>query len=95
MSISFSIKISEGYTLFGDSSNYAGKYETGGPYQADYHVLILYWVLSALLLLLDIYYIFIKKPKKENLVKKTIVDGKTVIYTEDDKENGKDNHERK
>lgn len=79
-SISFSVKLSSGYTLFGDSSTFDNSVmETKGPTSSDISVLILFWVLTAILTGLFIYVLFFKKPNTEKIVKKEIVDGKTVI----------------
>ena len=84
MCIGFTISLANGLTLFGDSTKYTNDVvETAGPTSADIIVLILYWVLTALVLALDIFYIFFKKPSDKKPVKKEIVDGKTVIISEE------------
>lgn len=84
MSIAFSVKMSQGFTLFGDANSFdASKIETSGPTAADISVLITHWVLTGLLLALDIYFIFFKKPEEKKYVKKEIVDGKTVVVKEE------------
>ena len=90
MSISMSVKISQGYTLFGDSNNHSNEVETVTT-SSDYLVLSLYWVLTALVLGLFVYHLFFKKPSDEkNVVRKSIVDGKTVVVKENDIETKKD-----
>lgn len=85
-SISFSVKLSLGYTLFGDSSQYKNTLEEVGPTSADISVLILFWVLTAILLVVFVYVGFIRKIGHPKVVKKEIINGKTVIIKEE-KEN--------
>ena len=93
LSISFSVKFAQGYTLFGDSSSYSTKtIETKGPTSADIEVLVLYWVLTAALLALWVYYVFFRKIDHTQKPRKTIEDGKTVLLEEKDE---KKDHEDK
>lgn len=86
-SIAFSVKMSSGITLFGDSSQYSNTVvETAGPTAADISVLILFWVLTVLALAIDVYLVFFKKIEKKKLVQKEIVDGKAIIIKEEDKD---------
>lgn len=96
-SISFSVKLGKGLTLFGDSSvSYkSGEAEMVGPTRADIIVLSLYWVLTALLILLLTYYLFFRKPKKNTVIRKDIVDGKTVILNRDEESETEQTHEGK
>lgn len=83
-SISFSVKMGLGYTLFGDSSKYSNDVmEVHGPTSADIYVLILFWVLTALTLTIDVFIVFFKKIEKKNVVRKEIVDGKAVVVKEE------------
>jgi len=84
MSISFSVTLSNGLTLFGDSAKYTNDaVEISGPTNADISVLILFWVLTILVLALDVFYLFFKKIDDKKVVKKEIVDGRTVIISEE------------
>ena len=84
MCISFSVKLGQGLTLFGDSAKYTNDtVETVGPTSADITVTVIYWIVTILVLLLDIFIVFIKKPTQKKVVKKDIVDGRTVIIKED------------
>lgn len=83
--ISFSVKMAQGLTIFGDSNQYNNTLETSGPTMGDISVLILYWILTISVLGIDIYFIFFKKTDDKKYPRKEIVDGKTVIIKEDDK----------
>lgn len=85
-SIGMSISLSQGFTLFGDPSNTTGKVETDGPTSSDITVLSLFWVLTVLILAIFVYRLFFRKIEKTNVVRKEIVNGKTIIV----KEEGKD-----
>lgn len=88
LSIAFSVKLSQGFTLFGDSSKYTNsEVETSGPTSADIWVLVFYWVLSLLLLALWIYYVFFRKLEDKKPVRKTIENGRTVVITEEETKN--------
>lgn len=78
MSIAFTVKIAQGLTLFGDSTNSSGAVETSVT-STDYIVLSLYWVLTVLVLALLVYTLFFKKINDEKPTRKEIVNGKTVI----------------
>ncbi len=83
-SIAFSVKMASGYTLFGDSSQYSNSImEQKGPTGADISVLILFWVLTILVLAIDIYVTFFKKIENKKVIRKEIVDGKAVIIQEE------------
>ena len=85
LSISFSVKLSQGFTLFGDSSSYSNNtVETKGPTEADIYVLVLYWVLTAAMIALWVYYVFFKKIDHSPKPKKTIEDGRTILLQEKD-----------
>lgn len=84
MSISMSVKLAQGITLFGDSSVYDNTaIEKDGPTGADISVLVLYWVLSVAMIALFVYFTFFKKVGEEKKVtQKRIEDGRTVIIKE-------------
>lgn len=86
MSISMSVKLAQGITLFGDSSVYDNTaIERDGPTGADISVLVLYWVLSVAMIALFVYFTFFKKVGEEKKVtQKRIEDGRTVIIKEKD-----------
>ncbi len=86
-SIAFSLKMASGYTLFGDSSQYSNSImEQKGPTSADISVLILFWVLTVLVLAIDIYVTFFKKIETKKVIRKEIVDGKAVIIQEENED---------
>lgn len=89
MSIGMSVKLAQGYTLFGDSSVYDNtKVETSGPTSADISVLVLYWVLTVALLALFVYFVFFRNVEEVNKpTNKKIVDGQTVVIKEKENEN--------
>ena len=88
MSIAFSVKLASGLTLFGDSSTYTNDaVEVKGPTSSDITVLILFWVLTVLVLALDIYLIFFKKQNNEKIVRKEIYNGKTILVEEKNDQN--------
>jgi hypothetical protein len=84
MSISMSVKLAQGITLFGDSSVYDNTaIERDGPTGADISVLVLYWVLSVAMIALFVYFTLFKKVGEEKKVtQKRIEDGRTVIIKE-------------
>lgn len=83
--ISMSVKIAAGLTLFGDSNNSKNELETVGPTNADISVLVLFWIVTILLTALFIYYLFFKKVQiKSDEVKKEHV---VEISNEDDLKN--------
>ncbi|MFA6861341.1 MAG: hypothetical protein WCR56_03060 [Bacilli bacterium] len=90
-SIAMSVKLSQGYTLFGDSNSLANDLETTGPTQADIMVISLLWILTVLDLGLLVFYVFFRKEETSSVVKKEIVNGRTVII-KDDSEEDKSNH---
>lgn len=81
MSIGFSVKIAQGYTLFGDSSKRAEEVELKTT-SSDIYVLVLYWILTLLVLALFIYTAFFKKIDDKKPVKKDIYKGKTILVDE-------------
>lgn len=86
-SIAFSVKMSQGLTLFGDANNTSiGKdtIEKEGVTSSDISVLVLFWILTAIVLAIFIYILFIKKPNGKVKVDKDIVDGKTILLKEND-----------
>ncbi len=95
-SIAMSVKISQGFTLFGDTANNVSSstssagssigYETSGPTSADTAVISLFWILSVLVLALLVYYVFFRKEDDSKPIRKEIVDGKTVIMKDDEDE---------
>lgn len=85
MSIGMSVSVANGKTLFGDSNNHENVMETAVS-RNDYIVLTLFWVLTAIVLFLFIYYLIFKKPEDKKIVKKEIVEGKTVIVKEEHKD---------
>ena len=87
-SIAMSVKIAQGVTLFGDSSNMQGGVETAVS-SSDYAVLILFWILSAIMVALLVYYFFFKHSDGKKPVRKEIIDGKTVIIKEKEDESTK------
>lgn len=78
--------MASGLTLFGDSNQYNNTIESAGPTFSDITVLILYWVLTISVIGIDVYFIFFKKKDTKKYSRKEIVDGKTVIVKEDDKD---------
>ncbi len=85
MSIGMSVSIANGKTLFGDANNHEDVMETVVSTN-DYIVLTLFWVLTAIVLFLFVYYLIFKKPDEKKIVKKEIVEGKTVIVKEEKKD---------
>ena len=77
-SISMSITIAKGLTLFGDSNTRPSGVETEGPTSADISVLSLIWILVVLLLVILIYLIFFKKTVKNSVTKKEVIDNKII-----------------
>ena len=80
-SISFSVVIAQGKTLFGSSSNLEGNVELSTT-NTDLVVLSLFWILTILLLALFVYVSFFKKSDETKPVRKEIVDGRTVVVKE-------------
>jgi len=95
-SISMSVKLSQGLTLFGNSGSFdSSVVETTGPTSADLQVLSFYWILTGLLLLLLLFYLFIRKEDTSIPAKKEIVNGKTVIVKDMDTEKKENKHDSK
>lgn len=88
-SISFSVKRSQGFTLFGDSNRQDNVRETLGPTKSDLLVLSLFWIFTILLLALFVYTLFFKKIGESHLNEKDIVDGKTVVLKGKEDDEGK------
>lgn len=80
-SISFSVVIAQGKSLFGSSSNLEGNVELSTT-NTDLVVLSLFWILTILLLALFVYVSFFKKSDETKPVRKEIVDGRTVVVKE-------------
>ncbi len=90
-SIGMSVSLGKGLTLFGERATSAGSSdEVTGPTSADITVLTLFWILTVLILALFVYRLFVYTPKKTTVVRKEIVNGKTIIVKED-KEDDKGN----
>lgn len=85
MSIGMSVSIANGKTLFGDSANHENVMETTVS-SSDYIVMSLFWILTAAVLALFVYYLVFKKLDEKKPVKKEIVQGKTVVVKEDKKD---------
>lgn len=85
-SISFSVKMGQGYTLFGDSGSFSDAMETKGPTQADITVLILFWCLTAILTAIFVFLVFFKKKEDKKIVKKEIINGRTVVVKDKEDE---------
>lgn len=64
-SIGMSISLSKGLTLFGDSSNASNTIEINGPTSSDILVITFFWIITVLLLLTFIYFLFFKKLKND------------------------------
>lgn len=95
-SISMSVKLSQGLTLFGNPGSFdSSVVETTGPTSADLQVLSFYWILTGLLLLLLLFYLFIRKEDTSIPAKKEIVNGKTVIVKDMDTEKKENKHDSK
>lgn len=92
-SIGMSVSIGNGYTLFGDTSYTGQEAEIQGPTGSDITVLSLFWVLTALLLALFVYRLVLgirhllkEEEEKVKIVRKTIVNGRTVVVKEERKD---------
>lgn len=85
MSIGMSVSIANGKTLFGDANNHQDVMETVVSTN-DYIVLSLFWILTIIVSFLFVFYLFFKKPNDKKPVKKEIVEGKTVIVKEENKD---------
>lgn len=92
-SIGMSVSIGNGYTLFGDTSYTGQETEIQGPTGSDITVLSLFWVLTALLLALFVYRLVLgirhllkEEEEKVKIVRKTIVNGRTVVVKEERKD---------
>ncbi|MFA6829975.1 MAG: hypothetical protein WCR67_04660 [Bacilli bacterium] len=82
-SICFSVKLSQGYTLFGNSDAFAGNVvESVGPTSADIMVTTLFWILSVILLAYDVFFFFFRKIEKKTVVHKEIINGRTIVIEE-------------
>lgn len=92
-SIGMSVSIGNGYTLFGDTSYTGQEAEIQGPTGSDITVLSLFWVLTVLLLALFVYrlvlgirHLLTEEEEKVKIVRKTIVNGRTVVVKEERKD---------
>lgn len=93
MSISMSVKISQGMSLFGDQS-YQGSEVEYAVTSTDLTILSLFWILSILLAALFVFTFFFKKIDDRVVTRKEVVDGKIVVVDmEETKE--KENDESK
>lgn len=91
LAINMNIKIASGLTLFGNANSFKdGVIESTNPSYSDYLITILVYILSSVLLFYLIFVLFIKKPEKKKIIRKEIVNGKTVILEDEDKEDTND-----
>ena len=90
--INMNIKIASGLTLFGNANSFKdGVIESTNPSYSDYLITILIYVLSTILLAYLIFVLFIKKQEKKVVIKKEIVNGKTVILEDSFEEEKEEN----
>lgn len=91
LAINMNIKIASGLTLFGNANSFKdGVIESTNPSYSDYLITILVYILSSVLLFYLIFVLFIKKTEKKKIIRKEIVNGKTVILEDEDKEDTND-----
>lgn len=87
LAINMNIKIASGLTLFGNANSFKdGVIESTNPSYSDYLITILIYILSFVLLSYLVFVLFIKKIEKKKIIRKEIVNGKTVILEDTDKE---------
>ena len=84
--IGMSVSLSQGWTLFGETSAPSDEMEIEGPTSWDLTILSLFWILTALILALFVYRLFFRKIEKKKVVHKVIVHGQTVVSKEKDEE---------
>ena len=83
--ISMNVKVASGLTLFGNANSFKdGVIESTGPSYSDYLILSMIYVLSFVLLCYLVFVLFFRKPEKKKVVRKEIVNGKTVILEDSD-----------
>ncbi len=91
LAINMNIKIASGLTLFGNANSFKdGVIESTNPSFSDYLITILIYILSFVLLSYLVFVLFIKKIEKKKIIRKEIVNGKTVILEDTDKEEKND-----
>ncbi len=91
LAINMNIKIASGLTLFGNANSFKdGVIESTNPSYSDYLITILIYILSFVLLSYLVFVLFIKKIEKKKIIRKEIVNGKTVILEDTDKEEKND-----
>ena len=84
--ISMNVKIASGLTLFGNANSFKdGVIESTNPSYSDYLIMSMIYILSILLLVYLVFSIFFRKIEKKRIVKKEIVNGKTVILEDVDR----------
>lgn len=94
-SIGMSVSLSKGLTLFGETGSSAGSgEEIVAPTSADITVLTLFWILTVLILALFLYRLFVHKPRKTAIVRKEIVNGKTIIVKEEKEDDERNSSEQ-
>lgn len=90
--ISMNVKIASGLTLFGNANRFKdGVIESKGPSYSDYLIMSMIYILSILLLGYLVFVVFFKKIEKKKVIRKEIVNGKTVILEDVDKNEVKQN----
>ena len=83
--ISMNVKIASGLTLFGNANSFKdGVIESTNPSYSDYLIMSMIYILSILLLVYLVFSVFFRKIEKKKIVKKEIVNGKTVILEDVD-----------
>lgn len=91
LAINMNIKIASGLTLFGNANSFKdGVIESTNPSYSDYLITILIYILSFVLLFYLVFILFIKKIERKKIIRKEIVNGKTVILEDTDKEEKND-----
>ncbi len=91
LAINMNIKMASGLTLFGNANSFKdGVIESTNPSYSDYLITILIYILSFVLLSYLVFVLFIKKIEKKKIIRKEIVNGKTVILEDTDKEEKND-----
>lgn len=74
-SIGMSVSISQGLTLFGDANKQNNELETKGPTSSDKNILTLFWIITSIVVIFTIYYIFFYKIDRTKPKQKEIIDG--------------------
>ncbi len=84
--ISMNVKIASGLTLFGNANSFKdGVIESTNPSYSDYLIMSMIYILSILLLVYLVFSVIFRKIEKKKIVKKEIVNGKTVILEDVDR----------